>query len=349
MFDDGESTIEQALLEAYPGSAPVRFALEERERLDFAGCLALRVEKPVPHWVVVSRGFTELGEKVEEDPEVSGWGFELTCRLPARTEEPDFGWILGWMQSISVQLSEKVSTLEPYQHLPVWRPRSEDELAAVVVVDDAELRPTRSQNGYFTFLQMVGITAGEHQALDDWDARGVVNLIRQRDPLLLTDARRASYLRDPTFARAVEDGREREGSSKGVHHNVAMFWIATPQEIQIHLSVEAARIVKAAMKARLAHGNPMHLFGERRRIVRADGSLAVRAQLNVVLYPEKGRSEIALGDDGSKTCAVRVSADARAELVNMPDAPGSYVFPKLEGVRFVVVTAERLREPGYPA
>jgi hypothetical protein len=348
MFDDGESTIEQALVEAYPGSEPVRFVVEEHEKLDFTGCLAIRLETPVPHWVVVSRGFTELREKVEEDPEVSGWGFELTCRLPARSDDPDFGWILGWMQSVSIHLSEKVSAIEPYQHLPMWRATTDDELAAVVVVEDLKLRPTRSANGYFTFLQMVGITTGECRALEDWDARGLVNLIRERDPLLLTDAQRASYLHDPDFARAVDESREREGSSNGVHHNVAMFWVAKPHELELHLSVEAAGMLKAAMKARLAHGKPMHLFGERRRIVRADGSLAVRSQLNVVLYPEKGRSEVVEGEDGSKALAVRLSADARREVASMPVEPGSYALPHVKGVRFVVVTTERLREPGYP-
>jgi suppressor of fused-like protein len=349
MFDDGESILEQALAEAYPDCEPVRFEVTGDEKLDIAGCLAIRVEEPVPHWVVVSRGFTELGDKVEEDPEVSGWGFELVCRLPARTEEPDFGWIVGWMQSVSQHLADKVSSLEPYQHLPIWKARNQDELAAVIVVEESSLSATRSANGYLTFFQLVGITTAEYQAIEDWDGRGLAELIHERDPLLLTDAQRTCWLRDPEFALAVTKGRERDGSSNGVQHNLAMFWASKGLEIELHLSLEAARILKASMRARLAHGKPMYLFGERRRIVRPDGSLALRSQLNVVLYPEKGRSSIEVAEDGTRTCAIRLSADGRAEIASMPDEPGEHVFPHVKGVRFVVVTAERLREPGYPA
>ncbi len=38
-------------------------------------------EHSIPHWHYVTYGFTELYEKKSEDPEVSGYGFELTFRL----------------------------------------------------------------------------------------------------------------------------------------------------------------------------------------------------------------------------------------------------------------------------
>ena len=38
-------------------------------------------EHGIPHWHYVTYGFTELYEKKSEDPEVSGYGFELTFRL----------------------------------------------------------------------------------------------------------------------------------------------------------------------------------------------------------------------------------------------------------------------------
>jgi hypothetical protein len=349
MTDDGESAIEQALLAAYPGAKPVRFAMPEASKTELAGCIAIHIAQPVPHWLVVSRGFTELDAKVEEDPNVSGWGFELTCRLPARSEEPDFGWIVSWMQNVSDYLAAQVTVIEAYHHIPIWKANREDELAALVFVRENELRSTHSRNGSVGFLQMVGLTTGEYDALQAWDARSLVDLIRKRDPLLLIDAERSSYMRDAAFACAVEEGKERDGSSTAVMHGVPVLWFVEPDGIQVHLSVEAVGLLKWTLSARLSHGKSMAFFGERRRTVRADGSLAVHSQVNVVLHPEKGASEIAESDEHGRTCVLRLSADARAELANMRETPGTYTFGSLKSVTLVVVTAERLREPRYPA
>src|SRR5262245_54120300 len=51
------------------------------------GISAYRAEGP-PHWHFVTYGFSELYEKESDDPEVSGWGFELTFRL-SRGEDED--------------------------------------------------------------------------------------------------------------------------------------------------------------------------------------------------------------------------------------------------------------------
>lgn len=348
MSTDGETTIEQALLAAYPGSKPMRFTMPDAEKHELAGCIAIRLEAPVPHWLVVSRGFTELGPKVEDDPEVSGWGFELTCRLPARSEEPDFGWIVNWMENVSAYLTSQVTVLEPYHHIPMWEASSDDELAALVFIEESALEPTRSENGSVAFLQMVGLTNGEYDALQAWDPRSLVALIQQRDPLLLMDAARTTYLRDPEFAQAVEQGHARDGSSTDVLHGVSILWFTGPAGIEVHMSLEALALVKWALGARLAHGKSMLLFGERRKAVRPDGSLAVRSQVNVVLQPEKGRSEIAESTDGGKMCLLRLSADARAELGGIPEEAGKHTLPNLKGVTIFVATVDRLREPHYP-
>jgi hypothetical protein len=44
---------------------------------------------------------TELFEKVDEDPEVSGWGFELTLRLPrADTDTEPPRWALRLLDKL---------------------------------------------------------------------------------------------------------------------------------------------------------------------------------------------------------------------------------------------------------
>ncbi len=345
---DGETALEQALLAAHPEAKPLRFAMPEPGKHELSGCVAVRLEHPVPHWLVVSRGFTELEEKTEDDPEVSGWGFELTCRLPARSSAPDFGWIVNWMENVSAYLSSQVTMLEPYHHIPMWQATTEDELAAIIFVEEPELAPTRSRNGSFGFLQLVAVTTGEYEALQAWDPAALVALMFERDPLLLVDAHRKSFLKDPEFARAVADGQAREGSSTSFVHGVTIFWASTPGGIEVHLSVEAVALVRWAIAARLDHGKGMLLYGERRKALRPDGSLVVSSQVNVALQPEKGPSEITSSDDGGKLCVLRLNADARAEIAQMPDAPGTYVFRGLKGVKLIVATQERLRSPSYP-
>ena len=193
--DDGEAAIETAILAVYPGADILRFGSRKCRTFQLAGCVAMRVEEPVPHWLLVSRGFTELGEKEEEDPDVSGWGFELTCRVPAPSEEVEFGWVIDWMQGIADSLAAEGTFLEPFHNMPMTDASSDDEICALVFVEDVALHPSTSRNGKFSFLQMVGLTTGELEALYRWSARPMVELMRQRNPLFLID-KRESYLRD---------------------------------------------------------------------------------------------------------------------------------------------------------
>jgi hypothetical protein len=176
-----------------------------------------------------------------------------------------------------------------------------------------------------------------------------VDLIRVKDPLFLLDPKRASYMRETAFARQVAEGRERDGSSTGVLYGVPILWFLDHRDIDLHLSVDAVHIVKAAGKNRLVHGNPMILFGDRRKSVRPDGSLVLRSQVNVALRPEDGISGVD-NDDGNKVAVIRLNEDAIGQLATVLKAkPGTYVLPALPRVRFVVVTAKRFSEPTYPA
>ncbi|OJY17992.1 MAG: hypothetical protein BGO98_10000 [Myxococcales bacterium 68-20] len=347
--DDGETAIARALLEAHPGSKLLRLGEPRPGKRARLGCVAIRASAPVPHWLVVSRGFTELDEKVEDDPELSGWGFEITCRLPVRATKRDLAWALGRMQGVADHLADAVSFLESYHHMPAPAATAKDDIAGLVFVEDSELPTTRSRNGVFAFFQMIGLTTAEYEALGAWDCRGLVDLVRERDPLFLLESTRASYLSDPSFALAVEEGREREGSSTGALHGVAIRWFAARDELQVHLSVATAGLVRAAVKARLSHGKPMSFFGDRLRTVRPDGSLTLNSQVNVELRAEGGAAEIADAEDGGRTCLIRLGRKAVAELETvLRDSPGTYVLPSLPAVRFVVVTAERLSDPAYP-
>ena len=55
---------------------------QRRDGGKFAGVRVYCAESPQPHWHFVTFGLTDLGDKDSPDPDHSGYGFELTCRVP---------------------------------------------------------------------------------------------------------------------------------------------------------------------------------------------------------------------------------------------------------------------------
>lgn len=93
--EQDETTLEQGGFDAiseklhalYPGQegrfygTVIPYFLGGNDPLD--GVEVWKSEEGIPHWHYVTYGFTELYQKECEDPEVSGFGFELTFRLQA--------------------------------------------------------------------------------------------------------------------------------------------------------------------------------------------------------------------------------------------------------------------------
>lgn len=352
MFDDdGETAIARAIGAAHPGAALEVRPFPVGHDTELTDYLAVRIDNvPVPHWLFVSRGFTELGEKTQEDPEISGWGFELTCRVPLEASDAEIRWAENAMLSVSRYLADKITFLERYNYLPVndGAGSAGCSLRALVVVDDIAMVNTESRNGHFAFFQIVGLTGDEYEAVTEWDAAAIVDLIRARNPLLLTEPKRPSLLADPHFARAVNEGRQRDGSSVGAVYGVSVLWRLDQRNIELHLTTDAVATFISSMRRRLAHGNSMSIFGDRRKSVRPDGSIAIRSQVNVALHAEAGRSAIER-PDGTPTAVIRLGSAAIEELTTtLVATPGTYVLAALPTVRFVVVTPERFSEPTYP-
>src|SRR5262245_32119797 len=102
----GWDAISAVLERLYPGQEPKHYgtlisaALGGKDPLQ--GISIYKSLTPQPHFHYVTYGFTELYEKESEDPNVSGFGFELTFRLAcaADAEEPPV-WPLNFLQNIA--------------------------------------------------------------------------------------------------------------------------------------------------------------------------------------------------------------------------------------------------------
>jgi hypothetical protein len=132
-----------------------------------------RSERERPHWHFVSAN--------------------LTLRVPRLAEAPP-AWPRQLLQDLEGQ-----GTL--YGHTALKKPLPEPGcvLDHAVFGQDPELGEA--------YLQIIGITRDEAEAIERWDARSVLELLRRRSQLWITDPYRKSILRDPSTARKVKERR----------------------------------------------------------------------------------------------------------------------------------------------
>ena len=146
------------------------------------------------HWHYVGCGLSELFEPVPgANPAVSGWGFELTMRVPRDGDDPP-GWPFRMLEEIAQYVNGNRAVLAPGtgwtsaagDRVPRGRGRTRHRPHGLRV----RRRPVSAidtPNGRVVFLQAVGVTAAEHRMV----AGQPPVLAGLGDPLLRTDPSRA--------------------------------------------------------------------------------------------------------------------------------------------------------------
>lgn len=193
----------------YPSARPRRFS----GGTPLHAVTAHRLRDP-DHWHLVTYGLTEMHEKETADRHRSGWGAELTLRLPDTREPPLWG--VDFLSSLAGYVWTTERPFDAGHHIDLRGPMRLDStspLTAAVVVEDPCLDELAGPFGAVRFLQVVGVHADELEACRAWSTDGVVGLLRARDPLLLTDLSRPSLLADPDGRAAIEEGSRADGSA----------------------------------------------------------------------------------------------------------------------------------------
>jgi suppressor of fused len=168
------------------------------------------------HWHLVSYGFTEMESKETVDPERSGWGFELTMRVPVTEEEPE--WAVDLLANLAAYLWTHGHPFAAGDHIDLRGPirlGSDSDLTAAAIVEDPGVEPLDGPFGRVEFLQLVGLTADELEACRAWSTDGVIDLLAAHDPWLVTRIDRASLLDDPARRAELEHRAAQEGSDVG--------------------------------------------------------------------------------------------------------------------------------------
>jgi hypothetical protein len=252
----------------YPGQVEQHFAPVLHAALGgedpLNGISVYRAETPVPHWHYVTYGFSELYEKETDNPDESGYGFELTFRL-VRTPEEEVApnWALSFLQNIGKYVFRTGNAFASGHNVnlagPINLGTPDTLIRAITFVDDPEFGSIDTPNGRVNFLQIVGLTLDELRAITDWNTEGVVEVIRAKNPTLITDLDRKSVLEDPALAEKVRTGAERDGSTTAASFIESLCWEKAKgagRKLTLTVGANGVDSVLRMLRGRTRHGEP---------------------------------------------------------------------------------------------
>jgi hypothetical protein len=229
------------------------------------GISAYKNVEPVPHWHFVTYGFSELWAKESSNPDVSGYGFELTFRptCKARDKKPP-NWALNFLQNLGRYVFETGNCFGVGHTLPLNGPIEQGSatlIHAATFALDPQLPPIATPNGRVEFLQIVGLTMDELEAISSWNASAFLKLHSRDDQFLLTNLTRTSWMGDAKFAARVARRTKKDGSSCG--------WLALVLEcdtksdpVQVRVQSIAVNGLKRRLLGRLPYGRELTLNGK---------------------------------------------------------------------------------------
>lgn len=276
----GWDAIEEAVAELYGDQKPkhyinsLPYILGGQDPLD--GLSAYKAESPSPHWHIVTFGFSELYEKESEDPDYSGYGFELTFRVARNSDEEEPpAWALNLLQNMARYVFTSGNLFAAGDYLDANGPiclGADTPLTALAFVPDQELEPLHTPNGRVEFLQMVGITEDELEAMKTWNTHGVLEAGRDQIPGYITDLSRNSMLHVPEVLQSIQIGIDRDGSSTGFLFVDQLAWepgkngLFSKKPSVLILGAKQAGTVGKLLRGRLLKGKDLILMSKEIRV-----------------------------------------------------------------------------------
>lgn len=247
----------------------VPYALGGPDPLD--GISAYVKNEPIPHWHIVTYGFSELYEKESENKDYSGFGFELTIRLAKTLEEQEPpAWALNFLQNLGRYIFSSGNYFQAGHYLDTNGPialGSDTLIQSIAFIEDPELPMISTPNGSVEFLQVVGITLDEKDAMQTWNALGLLRAAAPYLPYYITDLGRKSFMEHPPIKEALDKGRREEGSSTGslfvtqLGWNVQKRWLKGPL-YSLTIGAKQAPIIAQVLQGRIPRQKELHLVGQ---------------------------------------------------------------------------------------
>lgn len=318
----GWDAIEEQMTRLYGEQEPkhygtlISYMLGGKDPLD--GLSAYKAEKPFPHWHIVTFGFSELYEKESENPDYSGYGFELTLRVAREdNEEEPPAWALNLLQNMGRYVFNSGNIFASGDYLDANGPICEGadtKLTALAFMEDPELPAVHTPNGRVEFLQMIGITEDELESMKTWSTLGVLEASQEALPRYITDLTRDCMLQIPAIAEAVQSGMERDGSSTGFLFVDQLAWdpgkkrLFSKTPATLTLGAKQAGTVGKLLRGRLLKGKSLTLASQSLRVVLEPGE-ATRY--------EAGEEEVRLKLDAAATDELSKKMQPKEELLQI--------------------------------
>ncbi len=174
-----------------------------------------RRSEPNPHWLLVTFAFSELFGKESDDPDVSGWGYELTMRVAGDGESPpdEAVFLLGQIAEYVFDYGAALSAGTTLDLSQLLAGTEAEPMSFVALRADPELETGETPFGQLSFLQVVVSTQAEQTAMLDWSPTEVLELMAGRDALLVHGPNHVCLLQDEEIRQEIEQRITAEGSS----------------------------------------------------------------------------------------------------------------------------------------
>lgn len=280
----GWEAIDGALEQIYGDQEPMHYASSIPYMLGgndpLNGISVYRAQQPLPHWHFVTYGFSDLYEKETDDPDYSGYGFELTLRLVRQPDEQEPpAWTMNLLQNLARYVFSSGNIFRNGDHMDANGPimlGSDTKLTALGFITDPELKEMDTPNGKVEFIQVVGITADELQVTQEWNTLGLLHTLAEYIPSYLTDLGRDSILTKPAALQAVQEGSEREGSSTGFLFVDQLGWETLPGQsladsYTLTLGAKQAEVVGKLLRRRILHNRSLTLVSSGLQVILEPG------------------------------------------------------------------------------
>ena len=283
----GWDAVNAALAALYPGQSPrhygtaLPYTLGGQDPLD--GISVYWADVPRPHWHYITYGFSELYAKESGDAAASGYGFELTFRLAAdagdNADSTPPVWPMNLLQNLARYVFGSGNAFEEGHHLDANGPialETGTRLCHLAFMADPQLPARDTSNGRLQFLQLVGLTDEEMEAVKRWSTHGVLQALQPAMPLWISDLQRANLLQDPALAEQVRAGSEHEGSSTGMLFVETLDWRQDAGVTTLVLGAGQMPSIRELLPLRLRHGRSLELVSRERQwqFLPADGGEA---------------------------------------------------------------------------
>jgi hypothetical protein len=283
--------------------------------------------EPVPHWHFVTYGLSELYAKESDDPEESGYGFELTFRLVCDPDEVDPPvWAVNFLQNLARYVFDTGTGFHDGHWMSANGPiaaEAETLICSMAFVFDPELPAIDTPNGQVRFVQVVGLTADEERAAKHWAISKLLDVLLPKMPLWATDLGRPSLLDAAELRAQVDDGMRRDGSATAAVFTDAFAWKVQKRLFRspvtnISIGADAVGDLLTLLPLRLP-------FGEDFRLINGEESLLFTPATADSVAEEDGVLTICLTDES-----------VRAFSQTLKPQEGTYVLDRLDSVRWQI-------------